>query len=274
MPKQINQFAEVTDRQANDLLLIQRGTNYNSVKASNFVAGLASGASFSLNYTNQILIDTPDIFYRFLETSGTTASDSSGFSRNGTYQSEVSLNQSGILTNVTDPSIGTATNGCSYPNPYFGSTYTALAPGFAIEAWFQLSASGSDGFIFYWGQNNGSSIFQGFGLYAKSTEIRLDVAGVVLATYTASVGTNVNHLVANVTKSAGSNNLAIDTYLNGQLIGSRGSGTVNLPTTNAGLIGKAAYGSPLLGKIAQFAFYGAPLAANRINSHYKQGIKA
>lgn len=270
MPKKISQFSELLAPGNDDWLLVETSSGlYRKVRRS-----ALSSAGFTLNYNNQILIDCPDIYYRFLETSGTVASDSSGFNQSGTYQAGIQLNQSPLLTNIADPSILVNGAGVAYPNPYFGAAYTAMAPGFSIEAWFQLSASNSAGFVFYWGQNNASNIFQGFGIYVTNTQIHLDVAGVTTNIYNVSIGTGLNHLVANLTKSSGSNNGAIDIYRNGVLIAQRTSNSINLPTTNAGLIGRAQYGNQLPGRIAQFAFYGAPLSPNRIVSHYKQGIKA
>lgn len=69
----------------------------------NQIVGLLEGVASSGGvggsaYAAAVLQDNPLLYYRFADTSGTTATDSSGNGRNGTYVSTVTLNQTGATT--------------------------------------------------------------------------------------------------------------------------------------------------------------------------------
>lgn len=50
-----------------------------------------------MSYASEVLADSPSLFWRFQETSGTTAADSSGNGRDGTHVNTPTLNQTGMI---------------------------------------------------------------------------------------------------------------------------------------------------------------------------------
>jgi hypothetical protein len=51
-----------------------------------------------LVYANEVLADSPYLYWRLGEASGVTANDSSGNARNGAYQNTPTLDQSPLIT--------------------------------------------------------------------------------------------------------------------------------------------------------------------------------
>lgn len=90
-------------------------------------------------YSNTILADSPLVYYRFSETSGTTVTDSSGNANHGTYTaSGFTYNQPSSLRSDTDPSIKfTGTGYVTLPASVDISTFTA----FTLEIRFKYNGS-------------------------------------------------------------------------------------------------------------------------------------
>lgn len=115
-----------------------------------------------MSYDTEVLADTPAGYWKLQDTSGTTAVDSSGNGRNGTYNGTVSthyaLNQTGIIpSESSSPAVewrmngGTSSHGVSstqYGSPgsvsvAYGAWMDALATSktFTAEAWIKTSAN-------------------------------------------------------------------------------------------------------------------------------------
>ncbi len=92
----------------------------------------ATSGGGGTSYSATVLQDSPLAYWRLGETSGTTAADSSGANRSGSYLASPSLNQPGALVGDTNRSVGF--NGSSqYVNvPYLAALNPAQV---TVEAW-------------------------------------------------------------------------------------------------------------------------------------------
>ncbi len=99
--------------------------------AATYTATYAPGGGGG-SYNAAVLADSPLAYWRLGETSGTTAADSSGNNRSGSYVASPSLNQPGALAGDTNRAVGF--NGSSqYVNvPYVAALNPAQL---TVEAW-------------------------------------------------------------------------------------------------------------------------------------------
>lgn len=92
-------------------------------------AGLAvDGGS---NYAAEVLADSPDLYWRFLETSGTNADDSSPNNHDGTYSGGVTLNQAGPVSKAVK--MAAASSQYVATSDTFASTIVSL------ECWVKIA---------------------------------------------------------------------------------------------------------------------------------------
>lgn len=94
-------------------------------------------------YQDVVLADHPVAYYRFEETSGTTANDSSGNSNNGTYMNGVVLGQ------PSAPLLGKA--GTFDGIAAYVSTLRTVSTDFTLELWINTTASSLTGSFAYEG---------------------------------------------------------------------------------------------------------------------------
>lgn len=224
-----------------------------------------------MTYASEVLADSPRIWWRLADTSGTTAVDSSGASRNGTYTNGPTLGASGLL--VGDPS-NTAVQ-FDGVDDYVTVADAVTLTEFTAEAWIKLSAApgatGGTVVAKYLSSPAASRLFYLLVTSARvlsaqffnNTGISTTVAGSTLA-----IGTTYH--VA-VTFTGGTGRL----YVNGSLNNSGArAGTLSaaaIPFT-VGMDGSAA--SPFPGVIDEPAFYPTALSATRLAAHYTAGTTA
>jgi RHS repeat-associated protein len=94
-------------------------------------------AAFAFTYSQQVLNDGPSLYWRLGETSGTTAADSSGNARIGTYATTYTLGQTGAVLDDANKSVsftGGRVSGPSLSSPLSGKSFT-------VEAWVKLNGN-------------------------------------------------------------------------------------------------------------------------------------
>lgn len=226
-------------------------------------------------YSAAVLADSPLVYYRMNEASGTTATDSSGHGYNGTYGSSVVLGNSALVAGDASPTFpgGTA----SSAKVLKSSTNSALAPTGAMSAefWIMIPATTS-GTKILWTQSfsNGNSYYPAYialnGGTNPSFTVQINTNGGVLAAYPAAVKNAKNHVVLTWTGSV------LTAYVNG-VASSGGSGTgplVNYASPYAGFTvgGPGDAHTGFAGTIGEFALYGTALSAARVTAHYNAAL--
>jgi hypothetical protein len=89
-----------------------------------------------MTYSATILADTPQVYYRLNDSSGSIAVDSSGNSHNGTLSGVTAYTQAGAILGDTDSSIlFTAGGGVALPTTLLATMYTAAT----LEYWVNVS---------------------------------------------------------------------------------------------------------------------------------------
>jgi hypothetical protein len=216
-------------------------------------------------YSNAILKDHPVAYYRLDETGGTTAYDISGNGHNGTYTSNVTLNQSGA---ISDGDAAITCNGQSMTQGG-GSSLPSGASARSVEFWFKTTATPSSPYgsaLVTWGTESGTEMFS--AKLASSTQLKLSnwTTGYY---FTLPSGANALdgkwHYV--VITFDGSNTAA---YYDGQNLGSQGA-TFNTVLNTTGLVlcsQTSAVNSPFVGGVDEVAVYNQALTLAQVQAHY------
>jgi len=213
-------------------------------------------------YRDEVLADSPYLYWRLNETSGTNANDSTANNRDGTYTGTFTLNQSGAVTGGAAVDL----DGSS------GRINSGVAPFLNTNSWTY------EGFT--WRDTN-TSIDVLFG-GAQSTGPRLHIAsGSNDVLWDPDIGTAGGEVTwTNAWPGMGQfvhwalkfdpvgDTAAL--YINGALVSSQAC-TQNF-NTSPGVLNVGASGNPPAnfadGKFAEFAVYAAPLSDARILAHY------
>ncbi len=98
--------------------------------------------SVSSAYTTAIMVDTPSVYFRLDETSGTTVYDFTQHGHTGTINGTKTFGVAGALTSDSDTAMGfngTSTN--------IQGTVTTLGSEYSLEAWIKSSSSAEQHFI-------------------------------------------------------------------------------------------------------------------------------
>jgi len=234
------------------------------VVASHAVAAGGGGSA----YQAAVLADTPRLYLKLDETSGTTAADSSGAAHDGTYFNSPTLGSTSLLTDGSGKSMGMTANGgtiARVPNAAWMDSWTGLS----VECLVNLSSAvdstngdalvsryGSGGFEFLLWRNTAGK----FGLQIQTGGSFRNVT----STTTPSNGTKY-HLVGTWD---GSN---VRIYVNGALEGSPVSAPGSLAASTMQIdVGaySASSGTTPGGLIDEVAVYDYALNSTRIAAHY------
>lgn len=223
-------------------------------------SGLASAA-----YQDQVLADGPVAYYRFEETSGTTANDTTANSNNGTYTNGVLIDQPSAAN------LGRAARFDGIDD--YVSTPRAVSTNFTLELWINTTASSLSGTNAYEGNgllwsdvggaandfvmamlNNGLSFFTGNPDISVTSAIAINDGA-------------WHHLVA--TRAQGG---SVEIFVDGI---SRGTTTTNNSPLDANpsiMIGGNVLDSRYFsGLIDEVAYYPKVLSAARIKAHFLAG---
>ena len=216
-------------------------------------------------YSASVLADSPLAYWRLGESSGTSAADSSGNNRTGSYLATPSLGLAGALTG--DPSTAVGFDGSS---EYVNVPYTAaLNPAqFTVEAWAfvtggqntyrslvtsrDFAPGNARGYLIYAAANNTWQLWTGSGPWNV-----LEGPAVTLNQWT--------HLVATF------DGTTARLYVNGVLADSAAVGYVQNTLRPLRIASGNTDGAPnyfLPGRVDEVAVYGSALSAARVSAHF------
>lgn len=236
------------------------------------------------DYFDTVLADSPLLYWRLDETSGTTAADSSGNSHPGTedvYDGTLTQNVTGLLTGVSDTavSLGGGTN-ASNPARIYSPEFSPGPQVFTLECWIKTTSTIGGGIVNFGDNPTANSAYVDRQIYmgndGKIGFYGVTSGGGVYAFTSASGGYNdgnPHHVV--VTLSSAGTFLYVDgvqvatnanssAYVyNGYWIfgGDTQNTTVDTPTD-----------THLAFTLDEAAVYTTALSATRILAHYKAGI--
>lgn len=225
-----------------------------------------------LIYKDEVLADSPWLYWRLDETSGTTASDLSGNGRNGTYVNSPNLNQSPLIS--VDKSID-----LDGTNDYVSYTPgTAVTGNFTYECWINAdSFSSFPGLVSGWNANS-SGNYGSILLVSDSGVVEIYAANSTFTDwsytdntgYTLSTGTTYHLVFVN-----DDTNDTAKLYVNGVEQYSASGKTTAMGMVNASKVlsaGRATTSNYFNGKVDEVAIYTTALSATRILAHYKAGV--
>lgn len=221
-------------------------------------------------YPASVSADSPSVYWRLGESSGTAAADASGHARPGTYLGGVKLNRPGALTGDSNPAVSLdGSDDAVRRNPIAGVSGTAIS----TDLWLKTSnTTKNSGIVSY----ATSSSFEEFHLrdpralavYVKGTRVN---TGVVL-------NDGLWHHLAVTWSSAGG---ALRVYKDGALAF---SGTVrpgvSLTANGAWVLGQDQDtlgggfepAQAFLGQLDEVALYPAVLTPARVQAHRQAGV--
>lgn len=270
---QIKDFPQKVLANKNDKLLIQDSSDnaykYVEVQA---LEQLDNGGS-KRNYYDRVLFDTPDYYFRFGETEGSIAFDSSGYERHATYNN-VQLNQPSLLSGDSNPSayfLGTLNSFASFNSIYVGNAFTGIA-GITVECIVSGFDTAGIATILHLGRHNNPNFFTGMAFGIRNRKMEVHVPGINLIDSGFLIGKERTHLAWVVKKNSGSNYCYFSFYVNGVLCLPDRESDVNQPTTTNATIGKLEAADAYPGFLDELSIYGVNLTSETIYSHYKLSL--
>jgi len=227
-------------------------------------------------YSDTVLADTPLAYWRMGDTSGTTAADSSGNTRPGTYYNSPTLNAPPCIVGDADKAVDFDGTNDHMRIPY-GTWMTATPTAFTVEAWITTDTVSGIGNIVE-RDTLGSRAFQ---LRRNGSQIELlswqpngaGPIGIALTPVGSVVVGQALHVVARWDTTT------VKIYLNGAEVSTATPGQAGVYAGNAEMVVGASNGGSNVGPSFQFfdgridevAIYGTALSATRINQHYLVG---
>jgi hypothetical protein len=219
------------------------------------------------NYVTTILDDSPWGYWRFGESSGLTATDSSGNSRSGTISaSGITYSQTGAIKADTNAaflfSSGAGSVTLPTSNPFTGSS------AWSMECWFKVAALPGSG-VFYnmirignpsGGAGTSSTVYLTGNF---SGEVAWDDQSASIL-YGTPPSTNTYHHI--VVTYAGGSSGTITLYFDSSSVGTA-TATMSLPSSTAPVIA-----NNIAGDLDEVALYTTSLSSARVTAHYNAGI--
>lgn len=223
-------------------------------------------------YTDEVLADSPWLYWKLDETSGTTATDSSGNGRSGTYTNSPTLNQTALINEGKSVDFDGTNDHVKYT---LASNFTGS---FTMECWINSDTYASFPGVFgAWAANSSGNY--GSNLQLSNTgSFDVNLARSNFTFWDVNVGgfgsvsTGTRYHVALVVDDV---NDTAKVFINGTQAGSTitGLGPIGLGASGKELrVGSlGSIGGFWNGKIQGFAVYTTALSSTRILAHYNAG---
>jgi len=232
-------------------------------------AATAAADTIGLPYADAVLSDDPIGYWRFEETGGTTALDSSGNGRHATYHGAAAPGAPGALP--TDANAAVAfPGGTGYVDVGRHAALNQLRNDFTIEAWVLEDAANGSGTV----MSTKGSFTSGYALTLNPGELWFTTYG--RKDYKVTIPRVLDQWRHFAVAFDASNDahFYVDGELAGVVAGSRTSGT----SSQTFRIGRSPYQSAsgqygqFFGVIDEVAVYGRTLDAGEIREHYFAGV--
>ncbi len=215
------------------------------------------------SYSAGILADSPRGYWRLGESNGTTATDSSGNSHNGTYLNGVGLGETGAIDNDTNTAARFDGSNDSVSIPDSADLRPAQL---SVEAWIKPDATAS----YYGNVLTKASGSNGYGLeqYGGPGKIRFYVNGYSNAYVEATIPVGQWSQVVGTYDGQ-----FVRLYVNGKLSGSLAySQAIDHSNQPLQIGGTPNSGQSWKGGIDEVAVYDRALTANQVQEHYTHPI--
>lgn len=217
------------------------------------------------DYPDIVIADNPLVYFRFGETSGTTANDSSGNLLHGNYNNAPILNTASLL--LGDTTNGSVTFDGINDNVSRNHVAAFNVSRLSVEAWIQTSAAAYQviGARDDAGANESWQLRTTPGGFLELVLWFGGVAGV----YTSAVAINdgrPHHVVG--TYDGVQVVLYVDSY---RVLKTAETRSVNSATVILTFGINSAGGSPFTGTIDEVAYYGRALSSAEVREHYQKG---
>lgn len=224
-------------------------------------------------YEDEVLADSPWLYWRLNDQTGTQAVDSSGNSRDGTYVGGPTLAQAGaIASDPTNDSVSyDASNDYTVnedtPDQFFNSSAAT------VEVWYEYSGTppASDALIAgCW--NQGGTVFDKDLVLDSSGRVRFTTfdGSARETSVSPALSAGWHHIVGTVPAGAGGTSRC---YVDGVEVGTfspqNGSYNTYNVDANVHIAGTTTRDIQLAGKRDEFAIYTTELSAARILAHYE-----
>lgn len=235
------------------------------------VRRIHGGAAPPSAYAAEVLADSPALYWRLGESSGTTAQDETANNRDGTYGSGVTLGTAGAL-------VGDANTAVSLDDTLNGritSSYNPFANGSqrTFEGWAWRNSIASGNFDALFGGQIGGNVSPAFYLEANNQNVRfVPVASGSESVWTAAWPGNAQwvHWVLTFDEP----NDVAELFINGVSQGTRTETEQYSATPGDFQVGALRNGpatDPFNGRMDEIAIYGSILSSARVLAHYEAG---
>lgn len=236
----------------------------------NMVTSLAETSEVIYTYTELVLQDNPLGYWLLNESSGTTATDSSGNARNGTYANSPTLQATG--PGASNLPYAVTFNGSNQKVTTGNYTAFAIQPNAAwsIEHWVKTSQTTTAQTI----TNRDASLNPSAAIYLNlnaNNDVGYFSGSVIDAYSSAGVNDNAWHYICVTAAAGGDLKLYIDGVLKKTDSGARG--TYATTTTGITMATNGNIGVHWLsGSLCAAAIYNTELSATRVSKRYNAGI--
>jgi hypothetical protein len=215
-----------------------------------------------MSYSSEVLADSPYLYWRLGESSGTTAADASGNGRTGTYSGGYTLGTTGLITG--DSNTAVTFNGTT---ALVTASDTADLTAFTIEAWIKAGSGTTGGIAGRDSTVDASRIFY-IDMNGTKPEVVVFKNGTTVGSVLGptAVNDNVRHHIVGTYDGT-----ITRLYVDGVQVGTP-STTVSgaLPTANTAFVvgGRRSGAAEFNGVIDEVAYYTTALPSTRIAAHY------
>jgi len=227
------------------------------------VLGVTDGADPS-EYSTEVLVDSPLVYYQFEESAGsTTASDSSPNAHDGTYSGGVQLGEPGA--------VGSSAR-FDGADDFVDVPALDQYPAVTIELWAKLEGLGGDYTALYAGDNWAEGTVHLHYLSDGRLQQGFNGASPMNFTSADSVDDQWHHLVVTLNNTDKTRELYVDGRLTDQDTFTGGLTNPNLLTASIASWYNGAQQRFFEGLIDEVAIYGTELSAERARDHYQAAL--
>lgn len=217
-----------------------------------------------MTYAATVLADSPLVYWRFGDASGTVAADSSGNSRDGAYGNGPTLGAAGLLTGDSDTAV--TFNGSNQFANIAGASWMNTAD-YSIECWFKTGALAAQRVLV--SRDDGATKIWDV-LLSTSGNVQMNIFNGPTAQTVTSPAAYADNVIHHVVCTLSGTTATV--YVDGVQVG-QGTGIAsNSSTTQQISVARRNNGTLFYdGTVDEFAYYGTALSSSRVAAHHTAG---